>query len=654
MSLDTRSQKPEAKPENKLAKKTESFAETALRLGGASHDEAHRTGVVDHADDEVEAMFSAEYQTVNSPVHRAVWAKQIETSGFEVTPMTQNESVSRVVSQSLEVVRKHRDNGTLLGDDGKIAASVLAELGSVGYWGLLVDTEYGGSGATMRQFAEMITQMATIDPTIAGLASVHGCIGAVDPVRSFGSEEQKRRFLPKLADGRRLSAFALTEPCAGSDMTALRTNAVLDDDEYVVNGEKLFITNVTPGRTIGLVCKIDGEPSVLIVDLPYCTDEHFQIKKYGIYALRHSHNVGLVFRDFRVPAANLLTPVQGDGLTIAYHGLNLGRVALCANAAGAMRMMLAEMLPWGKFRHTYGKPIDKRELVRRRIGRMAGLIVACDALTAWGAGLLDQGYRGEMECIVAKIFGSEAQKEAAIELLMKTHGGRSFLHGHLFGDNVHDFLAPCIYEGEGEMLGMAFLKSLVKHHGKNFFEPIGRTLGSMGTTKLNPINPKHVWALKGPLTRYSAWYTKQKLASAKWTPVSIRSGAASNERLSEHTQFAQRFLSRSGMTISRNMVKYQLTLADRQCRMSAMSSDVQNAVVMLVTSLYAKGSKDIVTQAAADAVCRELRRRLTGEAPSDEDFRQVTELGSVIVEKGWTEIDNITAGKIMMPYESSN
>ena len=88
---------------------------------------------------------------------------------------------------------------------------------------------------------------------------------------------------------------------------------------------------------------------------------------------------------------------------------------------------------------------------RRRIGRLAGLIVACDALSQWCAGLLDQGYRGEMECIVAKIFGSEAQKEAAIELFMKTHGGRSFLHGHLFGDNVHEFLAPCIYEGEGEI-----------------------------------------------------------------------------------------------------------------------------------------------------------------------------------------------------------
>ena len=115
-----------------------------------------------------------------------------------------------------------------------------------------VGREYGGYGAPLRSFMPFLTQMALIDPTVAGLASVHGCIGAVDPVRTFGSEEQKQRFLPKLASGERLSAFALTEPGAGSDLTALKTRARLDGDRYLVTGEKLFITNVVPGRTIGL------------------------------------------------------------------------------------------------------------------------------------------------------------------------------------------------------------------------------------------------------------------------------------------------------------------------------------------------------------------------------------------------------------------
>src|SRR5204862_4397241 len=134
------------------------------------------------------------------------------------------------------------------------------------------------------------------------------------------------------------------------------------------------------------------------------------------------------FRDFRVPRENLLEPVRGDGLTIAYHGLNRGRVALCANAAGTMRIMLASILPWARFRRTYGAAIETRELVRRRAGRLAGLIVGCDAMTAWCAWLLDDVYRGEMDCLVAKIFCSESQKEDAVEVLMKTSFGLAFLH----------------------------------------------------------------------------------------------------------------------------------------------------------------------------------------------------------------------------------
>jgi alkylation response protein AidB-like acyl-CoA dehydrogenase len=624
-----------------------SFAEVALRLGGASIEEAKRTGVVDAADDQVEDLFAPQYQTINSPAHRAVWESRVSTELFAADEDPSPTRVMEVVEQSLAVVQRHKDAGTLIDERGKISDSVLRDLGHVGYWGLLVDPKYGGSGATMRQFANMITRMAAIEPTVAGLASVHGCIGAVDPVRSFGSPEQKQRFLPRLADGRSLSAFALTEPGAGSDLTALKTTAVLDGDHYVVTGEKLFITNACPGRTIGLVCLIDNKPSVLVVDLPEREDATFYMKRYGLHALRRAQNNGLVFNRFRVPAENLLTPARGDGLTIAYHGLNLGRVALCANAAGTMRWMLAEMLPWADYRHTYGQAIEKRELVRRRIGRLAGMIVACDALSRWGAGLIDQGYRGEMECIIAKIFGSEIQKEAAIELFMKTHGGRSFLHGHPFGDNVHEFLAPCIYEGEGEMLGMAFFKSLVKHHGKKYFEPIGRVLHERGLRQPNLVNPAHVWALRKPMTDYTSWYLKHRLTPSRWSPLP----ASMPANLRSHARFAQKLLSASKFVISGAMRKHQLKLADRQCRMSMLSGTLQDAIVMLVTSLHAAKSEDAIVRAAAETICSELRRKITGAKPTDREFRQVTELGARIAEEGWCEIDGVRTGNILMPYK---
>ncbi len=654
-----------------------SFAETALKLGGKSEEEVRRTGAMDKADEQVESLFSRQHQTTSSPIHRAVWDRFVPVELFSPqigalspvpSPPSSGERVrvrwaplettatASVMRDSLAVVEDHLVRGSLHDARGKFRDEVLRNLGHVGYWGLLVDKAHGGAGASFTEFARFLTKMAQLDPTIAGLASVHGCIGAVDPLQTFGSVAQKERFLPKLARGERLSAFALTEPCAGSDLTALRTVAVRRGDTFYVTGEKLFITNVAPGRTIGLVCLIERKPAVLIVDLPNEESDQFRLKSYGLYALRHAHNIGIVFRDFPVPVENLLDPAGGDGLTIAYHGLNRGRVALCANAAGVMRLMLANMIPWATFRKTYGQAIETRELVRRRMGHLAGLIVACDALTDWTAGLLDQGYRGEMECIIAKIFGSEAQKEAAIELFMKTHGGRSFLHGHLFGDNIHDFLAPCIYEGEGEMLGMAFFKSLVKQHGKQFFEPIGRTLAERGIKQPNLANPSHLWALKGPLMKYAKWLIGRKMnrPHMEFTqPDSYdASGLEGNARLHEHAEFASHWLQRSSLEISGTMRKFQLKLADRQCCMAELSGRIQLAVVVLVTSLYAARQDNDVIREAADAICQELRRRLSGGLPADRYFKQVTSLGDAIAHGHFPDLDETPQARLLMPYQS--
>ncbi|MCA9127333.1 MAG: acyl-CoA/acyl-ACP dehydrogenase [Planctomycetales bacterium] len=623
-----------------------SFAETALRLGGKSADEARRTGTIDTADDQVESMFSQEYQTAASPVHRAIWERQIPTKLFGFAPTAMSDRINIAMNRAVGLVRARRRGGRLLDDQQKISAETLHDLATTGYWGLLIPPQYGGLGASMLDFSRLLTKMASADPTVAGLASVHGCIGAVDPVRTFGTEAQKQRFLPSLANGQRLSAFALTEPGAGSDLTALKTVAVRKGDNYYVTGSKLFITNVTTGRTIGLVCLIEDKPAVLIVDLPESEGPNFSLTKYRLHALKHTHNQGIQFNQFPVPVENLLQPLHGDGLTVAYHGLNLGRVSLCANAAGTMRLMMANMLPWTAYRKTYGEAIDRRELVRRRVGELAGYIVACDAMSAWCSNLLDLGYRGEMECIIAKIFGSEVQKTAAIELFMKTHGGRSFLHGHLFGDNVHEFLAPCIYEGEGEMLSMAFFKSLVKTHGKQYFEPIGRILFAAGIKKPNPLNPAHAWQLKGPLAAYAKWWIGMRLvrshmAAIENMPIEFRRLAGQ----------ASEFLTQQCFDVSGAMRTHQLKLADRQCSMTHLSKRIQDAVVMLVTSLYGAQSSDPLTRQAAEVLCRQLWRSLTGDQPTNRDFRRVTELGGAIAENGWSEIDGIDADEIMMPYQ---
>jgi alkylation response protein AidB-like acyl-CoA dehydrogenase len=624
----------------------QSFAETALRLGGKSEEEARRLGAVDKADEQVETLFAPQYQTSHSPVHRSVWDGKVPLELFTPPPQPASAPCDRAMEASLDVVRRRRAAGALLNQDRKISNETLRELADVGYWGMLIDPKYGGQGAPFARFAPFLTRMAMLDSTVSALASVHGCIGAVDPVRSFGSAEQKARFLPDLASGAKISAFALTEPGAGSDLTALRTTATLAGDHFEVTGEKLFITNAVPGRLIGLVVMLEGKPAVLIAELPE-ENEQFQIVRYGLYALKQTYNQGLKFNRFRVPRENLLVPRTGDGLTIAYHGLNLGRLALCAGAAANMRVFLANLLPWAEFRRTYGAPIVSRELVKRRIARLAGLIAGADALVAWGSWLIDQGYRGELECIIAKIFGSEAQKEAAIELFMKTHGGRSFLHGHLFGDHVHEYLAPCIYEGEGEMLGMAFFKSLVKEHGRQFFEPIGKALQRHQIKNFNPLNPAHTWTLRHELWNYFKWSSHRRLL-----PRDRGQAAGLDPRLAEHVAFAQDQCQRAANELSSAMIKHQVKIADRQCRMAELSQRVQDTLVILVTALGAQRTGKEVTVAAADILCQDLRRKLTGKRPSDRYFRDVSKLADLIIGGGFDELAGIPRQEILMAYEN--
>ena len=356
--------------------------------------------------------------------------------------------------------------------------------------------------------------MAMVEGTVAGLASVHGCIGAVDPVRTFGTAEQKSRFLPGLASGKKLSAFALTEPGAGSDLTALRTHAVRDGDDYVVNGEKLFITNVVPGRTVGLVCLIEKRPAVLIVDLPEQENDQFQLRKYGLWALKHTYNQGIIFRNLRVPAGNLLKPKQGDGLTIAYHGLNLGHVWLFTNASGMMRLMMASMIPWAKYRKTYGATISTRELVQRRLGRLAGLIVACDALVQWGGSLIDEGYRGEMECVIAKIFGSESQKEAAIELLMKTHGGPPSCTDTCSVTTCTNIWPPASTRVRAKCSRWHSSSPWSSSTACNFSSRWERRFKRPGSKSPTLPNPAHLWALRKAMVPYGKWLAGEKLRPA--------------------------------------------------------------------------------------------------------------------------------------------
>lgn len=550
-----------------------------------------------------------------SPIQQLMTTGVVDWDAFRANPCAREakpaaasgpleQAATDVMNRSLACVRDRLESNRLYDPDGRLSGEVLRDLGTCGYWGLRVGAEYGGSGASFREFAPFLSRMSTLAGAVAGLGSVHSCIGAVARLQMFGSSAQKQRLLPPLARGERLSAFALTEPNAGSDLTALRTRAVRDGDDLVVQGEKVFITNLDYGRTLALVCQLDGQPQVLVCELPAGPTDAFQLREYGLHALRRSINRGARFDGLRVPYDNLLAAPGGKGWPVIYQGLNQGRVALCANASGSLRRMLAGLIPWVAHRRTFGAPIAQRQLVRGRLARLAALIVGCDAIVAWTASLLDAGHRGEVESILAKVFGSEALREAAIDIAMKTHGGRSFLHGHAVGDNLYDWLAPSIYEGESDLLSLALLKHLTRRDSS---APIQLELRESG-------------------------------------PVAQHDSPFAN-----HVDRA----SQLAVEISREIGDWLERDDDsRQLRALELSRRVQRLAMLLCVAAYGVEQSCETTLRSADLLCRDLLRDLTYQRPSDEDLARADQLGQILVEGGHRDLVDLPPEPILFPYEN--
>jgi len=208
---------------------SKSFAETAMELSGKTAAESTSIGKVDTADDQVEELFDDKHQTKNSPAYKAVWNREFPTKNFFEFDFYRPNSA--MLNNCLDIVRQFKSEDRLY-DNGKLSGELITALADSGYFGLLVPLP-NKPALSFSEFSSFLTEMARIEPSVAGMCSIHGCIGSVDPVRTFGNEYQKEKYLPGLSDGTFLSAFALTEPCAGSDLTALKTYAKIEGDDYL-------------------------------------------------------------------------------------------------------------------------------------------------------------------------------------------------------------------------------------------------------------------------------------------------------------------------------------------------------------------------------------------------------------------------------------
>ncbi len=622
---------------------------------GVSPAEAQALGEVAGADDAANALFAPEYQTENSPVHRAVWSETCPIALFDAPrPQPLTGRAAAAMDDALTVVRRRLADGTLLNNDGawqgKLAPEATREIGALGYYGALVPEAYGGLGLDFPAFALEETRMAVLAPSVAMQNSIHEGIGAVGPLVIFGTAAQKER-LRALATGWPQSSFALTESQGGSDLKNMQLRGVIEGDSIVLTGQKWFITNVYFGGVMCLVCLLSGPglepaPQVVLVDLPEQESEQFWLTRYSLAALQQLHNVGVNFNGLRVPLANWIRPRNvPNGLSIAYHLLNRGRVSVAAVAAGRLRRMLAHMRLWGRTRVSMGRAIDTRELPLEDYARMAGLIVCADALRDWTAWLLERGYRGELECSAAKVTVSRLVAEAADRIYPLFWGGRALDDLHPYTHDFPEVKAAEIYEGHNSMLTLAYFAALTKQHSSAYMMPIFKGVQLAGIRDFNPLDPRHVLKVRAPALAYGRWMVARAVTPRGHEPLP--------EMPRGLTRWALRGvhgLQHMGDAIDAAMRQHREQLVNRQGVVTDLVTDVHQYLAMLVTALHARQAPDRATQLAAETFCEEQWRRLHGGRRTAGQHARLVELGTLVRDGQFPLLEGVPEGEVNMPW----
>ena len=345
-------------------------------------------------------------------------------------------------------------------EKGEFPREILRKMGELGLMGIPVPEKYGGAQMDFVSYIIAINEISRVSATVGVILSVHTSVGT-NPILYFGSDEQKQRFLPKLASGEYLAAFCLTEAGSGSDAKSMKSRAVKKDDHYVINGSKMFITN--GGEADVYIVFASTKPelgsngiSAFIVEknspgLVIGKDEH----KMGLHG---SRTVQLTFENMMVPAENLLGE-EGEGFKIAMANLDVGRIGIAAQALGIAEAALGAAVEYAKERQQFGKPIAAQQGIGFKLADMATNVEAARLLLYRAADLRAQGLKCGMEASIAKLFASKTAVETAIEAI-QVFGGYGYTEDYPVERYFRDAKVTEIYEGTSEIQRIVISKYL--------------------------------------------------------------------------------------------------------------------------------------------------------------------------------------------------
>ncbi|MEE1131146.1 MAG: acyl-CoA dehydrogenase [Caryophanon sp.] len=347
-------------------------------------------------------------------------------------------------------------------EKGVFPRDILAQMGELGLMGITVPEQYGGAGMDFTSYIIAINELSRVSAVVGVILSVHTSVGT-NPILYFGTEAQKQKYVPKLASGEYLGAFCLTEPSAGSDAASLKTRAVKDGDEYVLNGSKVFITNGGEADVYIVFASTNPEAgtkgiSAFIVEkdtegFVVGKDEH----KMGLHG---SRTVQLTFEQMRIPAENLLGE-EGEGFKIAMGNLDVGRIGIAAQSLGIAEAALGYAVDYAKERVQFGKPIAAQQGVGFKLADMATAVEASRLLIFRAANLRALGLPCGQEASMAKLFASKTAVDVTIDAV-QVFGGYGYTKEYPVERLFRDAKVTEIYEGTSEIQRLVISKNLTK------------------------------------------------------------------------------------------------------------------------------------------------------------------------------------------------